>query len=152
MRRGLGLGELVVLLAIGLTLLTSLLSLSSSNLASQDELASWILAQDLCMDVVERFKAFKTCWVNPAHKTTMHPRRALAELYPPVDLVPGQTTLFDIAYLERTELSGMDPEITYTSDAVKDHPGLFKLKVSVTWAGRDGRRHTVRHARYCFAP
>lgn len=152
MRRGIGLAELLIMLVIGVTLLVALMRVSSTNASSNDELATMVLAQDLCMDVAERLKAFKTCWVTPAEKVTVHPRQALAELYPPVDLRPGQTTLFDMAYLERTEISGMEPEITYTTQAVEDHPGLFRLRVQVDWKGKDGRPHSVRHTRYCFAP
>lgn len=151
-RRAIGLAELLILLVLGVSLLITLMNMSSKNLSSQDELASMMLAQDLCMDVAERLKAFKTCWVSPQERITVHPRQALAELYPPVDLRPGQTTLFDMAYLERTEGSGMEPEISYGTEAVKDHPGLFKLQVLVNWKGRDGRTHSVRHTRYCFAP
>lgn len=147
-----GLAELLTLLVIGVTLLVALMNISSSNLSSQDELATLIVAQELCMDVAERFKAFKTCWAFPTHRVHVHPRQALAELYPPVELAPGQTTLFDVAYLERTEMSGMNPEISLQSTAVDEHPGLFKLEVSVQFRGRDGRPHTVRHARYCYAP
>lgn len=152
MRRGIGLAELLIMLVVGVALLVALMRVSSTNASSNDELATMVLAQDLCMDVAERLKAFKTCWVNPAEKVTVHPRQALAELYPPVDLRPGQTTLFDMAYLERTEISGMEPEINYTTTAVEDHPGLFKLRVQVTWKGKDGRPHQVQHTRYCFAP
>ena len=151
-RRAIGLAELLILLVIGVSLMISLMNFSSSNVTGQDELATMILAQDLCMDVAERLKAFKTCWVTPAEKITVHPRQALMELYPPVDLRPGQTTLFDMAYLERTEISGMQPEISFGTEAVKDHPGLFKLKVQVNWKGKDGRPHNVRHTRYCYAP
>jgi len=98
--------------------------------------------------MLERLERYKLAWPLPGERGGP----PLAELYPPVELRPGWSTLFDEVYLDHLEALGLElhPEIQRTP--ASGHPGLFLLEVRVTWTARGGSERAVRVRRWCYAP
>ena len=98
-RRGLSLIEVLVLVALASVLLLPLLSLSSRNVEDHQEQAERAVAQNLCMDMVERFKRYGAERGVPAAE----------QMFAPVELDEEETTLFDKVYLQHFAALGSEP-------------------------------------------
>jgi len=154
-QRGIGLVEVMVVLAVAAALLVPLLTLSTRNAEDHQELLERTLAQGLCLDMMERFKRYKPSWAlpgspaQPPHKSAGPP---LKEMFVPVEIVEGQSTLFDKVYLEQLAALGLSPKPKIEQIEDPARPGLFRLKISVSWKNTKGFVREVSFVRYGYAP
>jgi len=154
MDRGATMLEVLVVAAIAAVMGISLMQLSSQNLDQQQETLERSLAQGLCLDMVDRFKRYKSLWPLPGTPAQSGKPEGppLVEMCLPVEMNVKQWSLFDQAYLDNMARLKMStqPQITRTPDP--SHPGLFRLEISIAWKGSRGRARKTRFVRYCFAP
>lgn len=142
--------EVLGLCVLVSTLLLPVLTLSTRSVAEHREVLERAVAQQLCLDVLERFKRYKPQWAMPG--TPGAGGAGLEEMYLPVDLDPGRATLFERAYLDQIASMRMRlaPRIERWLDPAR--PGLFRLTVSIAWTGARGHAREVRFQRWCWAP
>ena len=147
--------ELLVLTALGVSLLVVVASLSQKNLSDQADIAEREIAQTLCFDMLERFahhelrRPLPGEAARPPDYPVSGPR---GDLFGPVELDLTHTTLFDHAILKQLSNLKMDfvPKLERVPDPAV--PGLFLLTVRVGWTDRTDRRREVHQSRWCFAP
>ena len=147
--------EVLVLVMIAAAVLLPMLTLSSRNVEDHRDLLERSLAQGLCLDMVERFKRYKSHWQMPG--TPAQPPAGAAgppldEMFCPLELRPGKATLFDRVYLEHMAALGMSPRPRVERTPVPGRWGLFRLVVSISWKDHRGKPREVRYARHCYAP
>lgn len=154
-RRGMSVIEVLMLITIASGLLVPLLTLSSRNVEDHQDQMERALAQGLCLDVLERFKRYKAFWPlpgDPGQPGVSDAGPPMEEMFGPVELRPGWTTLFDRVYLENMVALGMQPKPKIDKVLDPTRPGLFRLEVSVGWKSHKGYAREVKYARYCYAP
>jgi len=153
--RGVVMLEILVVTGISAVLGVALMQLSSRNLGDQQELLERSLAQGLCLDMVDRFKKYKSFWPLPgvpAKPPSMKPGPPLAEMCLPVEINVTKWSLFDQVYLENLATLGISPEPKIVRTPDPSHPGLFLLEISVSWKSVRGNTRSVRFIRCCYSP
>jgi type II secretory pathway pseudopilin PulG len=138
-RRGFSFVDVLVGTAILSVLLASVLALGSQNIASQDEQVDRSLAQGLCLDVLEQFRAAR-------------PSPAGGPVAQQVSVPVGSAgRLFDSAYLQQVATMRLSVAPKVEVVVADSRTGLMSVTVSVDWRSRRGQNRTVRLTRY-FLP
>jgi len=155
MKRGLGLVELLIMVALAGVLLVPLLTLSLKNVEDPQDLLERSLVQSLCLDMVERFKAYKPFFPLPGaapQTPTGRPGAPVTEMYLPIELDFSAMTLFDKVYLDQLKALGINPKPKI--ELLKDShtSGLYRLNVSITWVSLKGHARQIEFSRYCYQP
>lgn len=154
-RSAMSLLELAVAGSIGLGMLLSLISLSSSNAAAPEELMDREMMETLCLDTLDRLKGISLDRPLPGGRPVppLFPEAPpLAAMFGPVELDPARMTEFDALYLDRLRAMGarVVPEVERIPDP--DDPALFRLTVTIAWRDRRGVPRRTRESRWCWAP
>lgn len=152
-RRGMSFVELVVTIGLIVVVLVPVLTLGSRTVEEPRDLLERSLVQGACIDMLERYNRYKTCWPLPGEVGGEEGDGPDArESFGPLEADPARATLFDEVYRQQLATLGLqvEPRIERVEDP--DHPGLFRLTVWIDWTSRGGKQQQVRYSRYCYAP
>jgi hypothetical protein len=155
MKRGLGLVELLMMVALAAVLLIPLLTLSLKNVEDPQDLLERSVVQNLCLDMVERFKAYKPFWPLPGtapKPPSKTPGAPVTEMFLPVELDLSKFTLFDKVYVDQLKALGITPKPKIELVPDTHTYGLFRLNVSIAWTSLKGHARQVDFSRYCYQP
>lgn len=153
MTRGFSFAELIVLVVIAVMALVPSITLSSRAFGDPHELIEWSTAQELCLDMIDRFKQYdcdRPLPGTPLESSDSLPPPPLAEAFGPLEVDLNRTTLFDRVYLEQMRNRGFHPMPTIERTPIPGEPGLFLLTITVKWESSSGRSQQVRHRRICY--
>lgn len=151
-RRGMSFVEVVVTVGLVVLVLVPVLTLGSRTVEEPRDLLERSMVQGACIDMLERYNRYKTCWLLPGEEADGEVGPEARESFGPLEADVDRATLFDEIYKQQLASMGLDaaPRVERVEDP--DHPGLFRLTVSIDWTSRSGRVQAVSYSRYCFAP